>query len=149
MGKTKIKTKFLLSNFFFKFSFNQENKMPLGHGGFLPTKKTDDASTEKIRCQKCLEMGHWTYECKGQRKYVHRDSRTKTLKRKMDTIGRGLTSEISEKRKEAKKIVHLRHHHRRHRLRHHHLHQILIRHLRVVPVVHLLIVPKRKNDVTR
>ena len=55
-----------------------------------------DASTEKIRCQKCLEMGHWTYECKGQRKYVHRDSRTKTLKRKMDTIGRGISSEASE-----------------------------------------------------
>lgn len=35
------------------------------------------------RCQKCLELGHWTYECKGQRKYVHRDSRTQTLKRKL------------------------------------------------------------------
>ena len=36
------------------------------------------------RCQKCLELGHWTYECTGQRKYVHRDSRTKTLKRKLE-----------------------------------------------------------------
>ena len=35
------------------------------------------------RCQKCLELGHWTYECKGERKYLHRDSRTKTLKRKI------------------------------------------------------------------
>ena len=34
-------------------------------------------SAEKIRCQKCLEMGHWTYECKGERKYTHRDSRFK------------------------------------------------------------------------
>merc|ERR1739838_1188500 len=76
--------------------------MPLGHGGFLP-KKAADASTEKIRCQKCLEMGHWTYECKGEKKYVHRDSRTKMLKRKMDTTGLlGLTSENSDKKKEAK-----------------------------------------------
>ncbi|CAG5106691.1 Similar to Zcchc10: Zinc finger CCHC domain-containing protein 10 (Rattus norvegicus), partial [Cotesia congregata] len=39
-----------------------------------------------MRCQKCLEMGHWSYECKGKRKYVHRSSRTvqlnKALKQK-------------------------------------------------------------------
>ena len=40
------------------------------------------------RCQKCLEIGHWTYECKGQRKYVHRDSRTQTLKRKLQEAGK-------------------------------------------------------------
>ena len=56
-----------------------------------------DAATDKIRCQKCLEMGHWTYECKGQSKYVHRDSRTKILKRKIDSIGKGDSTEISEK----------------------------------------------------
>lgn len=32
-----------------------------------------------IRCQKCLQMGHWTYECRDKRKYVQRDSRTKLL----------------------------------------------------------------------
>lgn len=32
-----------------------------------------------IRCQKCLQMGHWTYECREKRKYVQRDSRTKLL----------------------------------------------------------------------
>ena len=37
--------------------------------------------TETVRCQKCLEMGHWTYECKNQRKYLHRDSRTAKLKK--------------------------------------------------------------------
>ena len=41
------------------------------------------------RCQKCLEFGHWTYECKGQRKYVHRDSRTQTLKRKLEEVTKG------------------------------------------------------------
>ena len=57
--------------------------MPLGAGGFLPRKKTEDAAKDSVRCQKCLEFGHWTYECKGKRKYVYRDSRTKTLKRKI------------------------------------------------------------------
>jgi hypothetical protein len=28
-------------------------------------------------------MGHWTYECKNERKYVHRDSRTQTLNKRM------------------------------------------------------------------
>ncbi|TMW41028.1 hypothetical protein DOY81_013891 [Sarcophaga bullata] len=23
-----------------------------------------------VRCQKCLELGHWSYECKEKRKYV-------------------------------------------------------------------------------
>ena len=32
-------------------------------------------SAEKVRCQKCLEVGHWTYECTGERKFLHRDSR--------------------------------------------------------------------------
>ena len=61
-------------------------KMPLGAGGFLPKKKSDEAATDKVRCQKCLNFGHWTYECKGERKYVHRDSRTKTLKRKLQDM---------------------------------------------------------------
>ncbi|EFN66970.1 Zinc finger CCHC domain-containing protein 10, partial [Camponotus floridanus] len=34
-----------------------------------------------VRCQKCLEMGHWSYECKGKRKYLHRSSRTSQLKK--------------------------------------------------------------------
>ena len=38
---------------------------------------------ESVRCQKCLQQGHWTYECKNARKYLHRDSRTTTLKRKL------------------------------------------------------------------
>ena len=57
-----------------------------------------DAGKDKIKCQKCLEMGHWTYECTGQRKYVHRDSRTKTLKRKLDSIGKSDSTEFNERR---------------------------------------------------
>ncbi|KMZ03286.1 zinc finger CCHC domain-containing protein 10 [Drosophila simulans] len=36
-----------------------------------------------IRCQKCLQIGHWSYECKEKRKYVHRSSRTKQLSKHM------------------------------------------------------------------
>ena len=41
--------------------------------------RKQDAST--YRCQKCLQYGHYTYECKGKRKYTYRASRTKILKK--------------------------------------------------------------------
>eukprot|EP00887_Chlorella_sp_A99_P006081 scaffold22.g6081.t1 len=31
-------------------------------------------------CQKCLQQGHWTYECKGERVYIARPTRTQQLK---------------------------------------------------------------------
>jgi Zinc knuckle len=40
-------------------------------------------SAENIRCQKCLEKGHWTYECTGKRKYVTKESRTKELSKRL------------------------------------------------------------------
>ncbi|XP_053691420.1 zinc finger CCHC domain-containing protein 10 [Sabethes cyaneus] len=39
-----------------------------------------------IRCQKCLEFGHWSYECKGKRKYVHRSSRTQVMKKNLNKV---------------------------------------------------------------
>ncbi|KAJ6689794.1 hypothetical protein OIU85_006133 [Salix viminalis] len=36
-------------------------------------------STEKA-CQKCFQSGHWTYECKNERVYMSRPSRTQQLK---------------------------------------------------------------------
>lgn len=42
-----------------------------------------EANKQNVRCQKCLEMGHWTYECTGKRKYVHRPSRTVEMKKKL------------------------------------------------------------------
>jgi hypothetical protein len=38
-----------------------------------------DASS--YRCQKCLQYGHYTYECSGKRKYLYRPSRTKVMKK--------------------------------------------------------------------
>lgn len=37
-----------------------------------------------VRCQKCLEFGHWTYECKGKRKFADRPTRTTLLKRNLN-----------------------------------------------------------------
>ena len=34
------------------------------------------------KCQKCLETGHWTYECKKERIYLKRPTRTKILLKK-------------------------------------------------------------------
>ncbi|XP_019329353.1 PREDICTED: zinc finger CCHC domain-containing protein 10 [Aptenodytes forsteri] len=39
----------------------------------------EEANKQHVRCQKCLEFGHWTYECTGKRKYLHRPSRTAQL----------------------------------------------------------------------
>ncbi|TBU47769.1 zinc knuckle-domain-containing protein [Dichomitus squalens] len=36
-------------------------------------------ATATTVCQKCLGTGHFTYECKGQRPYVSRPSRTQQL----------------------------------------------------------------------
>lgn len=44
--------------------------------------RQQDASS--YRCQKCLQYGHFTYECTGKRKYLYRPSRTKILKKKKE-----------------------------------------------------------------
>lgn len=47
---------------------------------FPPISREQDAGT--YTCQKCLQKGHYTYECKGKRKYLYRPSRTKMFKKK-------------------------------------------------------------------
>ncbi|EDV19802.1 uncharacterized protein TRIADDRAFT_61716 [Trichoplax adhaerens] len=49
---------------------------------YLENKKRQ-AQAATVRCQKCLQFGHWTYECQNQRKYLSRRSRTSELN-KMD-----------------------------------------------------------------
>uniref|UniRef100_A0A8C3K4L1 Zinc finger CCHC-type containing 10 n=1 Tax=Calidris pygmaea TaxID=425635 RepID=A0A8C3K4L1_9CHAR len=45
----------------------------------LIARRQAEANKQHVRCQKCLEFGHWTYECTGKRKYLHRPSRTAQL----------------------------------------------------------------------
>ncbi|GAB6021369.1 DCN1-like protein 4 [Chamberlinius hualienensis] len=40
-------------------------------------------SMENVTCQRCLEKGHWTYQCQGKRKYAHRTSRTRLLHKRI------------------------------------------------------------------
>ena len=66
---------------------------PKGVGGFSSLYKDNRKkvvqNAENYRCQKCLEVGHFTYECQGDRRYVARTSRTVMLKRKLEGGGRG------------------------------------------------------------
>ncbi|KAK9733002.1 hypothetical protein RND81_04G037500 [Saponaria officinalis] len=42
--------------------------------------QTSNGLSTGVPCQKCLQLGHWTYECKNERVYVARPSRTQLLK---------------------------------------------------------------------
>ena len=48
-------------------------------------KKSSQSKTPQ-KCQKCLESGHWTYECKNERKYVKREPRSKLVDKKQTHI---------------------------------------------------------------
>ncbi|CAH2054257.1 unnamed protein product, partial [Iphiclides podalirius] len=50
------------------------------------------AFAQGIRCQKCLEYGHWSYECKGKRKILVRPSRTQVLKKNLKAKEEGQCS---------------------------------------------------------
>ncbi|XP_023575190.1 zinc finger CCHC domain-containing protein 10-like isoform X1 [Octodon degus] len=56
----------------------------------LIAQRRAEANKQHVRCQKCLEFGHWIYECAGKRKYLRRPSRTgeleKALKQKESNI---------------------------------------------------------------
>ncbi|ESW14014.1 hypothetical protein PHAVU_009G074533 [Phaseolus vulgaris] len=43
-------------------------------------KPSRSASGGAAQCQKCFQSGHWTYECKNERVYISRPSRTQQLK---------------------------------------------------------------------
>lgn len=43
-------------------------------------KPTMSAMGGMAQCQKCFQSGHWTYECKNERVYISRPSRTQQLK---------------------------------------------------------------------
>ncbi|KAK4871454.1 hypothetical protein RN001_006922 [Aquatica leii] len=49
-------------------------------------KKKEAYPPQGVRCQKCLEFGHWSYECKGKRKYLHRSSRTQQLQKRLKLL---------------------------------------------------------------
>lgn len=46
----------------------------------------EEEKSTNAQCQKCLEKGHWTYECTRKRKYVERPSRTQMLEKRIKQI---------------------------------------------------------------
>lgn len=50
------------------------------------------------KCQKCLQVGHWTYECNNKRKYLQRDSRTVVMKKKIKLASSSRDNNDSSKR---------------------------------------------------
>ncbi|KAL2641954.1 hypothetical protein R1flu_009541 [Riccia fluitans] len=46
----------------------------------LGTRKEDRTCVMSQQCQKCLQIGHWTYDCKNDRTYMSRSSRIRLLK---------------------------------------------------------------------
>ncbi|GAA5966897.1 hypothetical protein JCM3765_001291 [Sporobolomyces pararoseus] len=54
-----------------------------GSGGGKPGQRYSregNKATASTKCQKCLQMGHFTADCKGQRQYAVRPTRTQILK---------------------------------------------------------------------
>ena len=43
-------------------------------------------NVDNVRCQKCYEKGHFTYECTGKRKYIERPSRSKLLAKRIKQV---------------------------------------------------------------
>ncbi|XP_041535180.1 zinc finger CCHC domain-containing protein 10 [Microtus oregoni] len=69
----------------------------------LIARRQAEANKQHVKCQKCLEFGHWTYECKGKRKYLHRPSRTAELKKALkEKENRFLQQSIGETNVERK-----------------------------------------------
>ena len=48
-------------------------------GGSRGGSGSGSGSGSAAQCQKCLKIGHWTYQCQGEKKYQYRPSRTKIL----------------------------------------------------------------------
>merc|ERR1712021_22329 len=64
------------------------------------TRRQKETNKTNVKCQKCLQLGHWSYECTNKRKYLARDSRTKEMKKMMK---KKRDEEIARKLKEQRK----------------------------------------------
>ncbi|KAK4283701.1 hypothetical protein QN277_000626 [Acacia crassicarpa] len=60
------------------YLMSTEKAVKLGERKDLKSNMSTVGST--AQCQKCFQSGHWTYECKNERVYISRPSRTQQLK---------------------------------------------------------------------
>ncbi|XP_044484514.1 zinc finger CCHC domain-containing protein 10-like [Mangifera indica] len=61
------------------YLMSTEKAVRLGERKDLKTTMSGIGGTAS-QCQKCFQTGHWTYECKSERVYMSRPSRTQQLK---------------------------------------------------------------------
>ncbi|KAJ1922472.1 hypothetical protein IWQ60_006499 [Tieghemiomyces parasiticus] len=54
-------------------------------------------------CQKCLQPGHWTYECRNSQAYQARPSRTSQLRNPLPLVNPELPPEFAPRRRKAHK----------------------------------------------
>lgn len=60
------------------YLMSTEKQVRLGERKDLKSSMSTISGTSQ--CQKCYQAGHWTYECKNERVYIARPSRTQQLK---------------------------------------------------------------------
>ncbi|KAI3980714.1 hypothetical protein MKX01_025279 [Papaver californicum] len=61
------------------YLMSTEKQVRLGERKDLKT-SMPSVGASSSQCQKCFKPGHWTYECKNERVYISRPSRTQQLK---------------------------------------------------------------------
>ncbi|KAF8926408.1 zinc knuckle-domain-containing protein [Dissophora ornata] len=74
-----------------KFNRNQGPKYPAS------SSRSKAPATQQ--CQKCLEYGHYTYDCKAERVYKPRPTRTQQLKKPLKRIEVEVPEEFLPKKK--------------------------------------------------
>ncbi|GJN10869.1 hypothetical protein PR202_ga29006 [Eleusine coracana subsp. coracana] len=79
--------------------------------GTVKTKASETSSGGAYtQCQKCFQHGHWTYECKNERVYMSRPSRTQQLKnprlKKNDSVSfQFVNPDLEKEREEERKLA--------------------------------------------
>lgn len=66
-------------------------------------KPTMSAVGGMAQCQKCFQSGHWTYECKNERVYISRPSRTQQLKNPKLRVNASVSYDLDDNNPVAKR----------------------------------------------
>ncbi|KAI9319650.1 zinc knuckle-domain-containing protein [Dichotomocladium elegans] len=67
--------------------------------------RTGARATLSTRCQRCLDYGHWTYECKNNRPYKSRPTRTQQLSKPLKLREPELPDDLLDRKGLADKIL--------------------------------------------
>ncbi|KAI8089677.1 zinc knuckle-domain-containing protein [Halteromyces radiatus] len=68
------------------------------HRGFSTRASAAPKASSHTRCQKCLEYGHWTFECKGNRTYHTRPTRTQQLSKPVKLMKPDIPEDLQGKK---------------------------------------------------